>query len=199
VLIHAVSLASGEDDQDALSPVSACPLAGQALLSAADVPTTLAEELAGASSPFPEYHRYAADNMWSDADAATLAPALAAMYSDPPGPRSTLLWMPNAPQPAVPDMAFSTQADNYVALYAAWTDPAEDHGHQSWPAEQMRHVRHLAAGQYLGDADLMARTERFMSDAAWARLTSIREQWDPTGLFAGHLAPPGVPPRTGNT
>jgi hypothetical protein len=80
---------TGENDADALSSATACPLAEHALVSAADVPTTVAEELAGASSPFPGRHRYAAGNMWSDA--ATLAPALAAMYSDPPGPRSTLM------------------------------------------------------------------------------------------------------------
>jgi hypothetical protein len=81
---------TGENDAHALSSATACPLAEHALVSAADVPTTLAEELAGASSPFPEHHRYAAGNIWSDADAATLAPALATIYSDPPGPRSTL-------------------------------------------------------------------------------------------------------------
>jgi len=64
------------------------------------VPTILAEELADAGAPFPEHRRYAAGNMRSDAHTGTLAPALAAMYSHPPRPRSTLLWMPNAPQPA---------------------------------------------------------------------------------------------------
>jgi hypothetical protein len=62
-------------------------------------------------------------------------------------------------------MAFSVEANVYVATYAIYTDPADDARYSDWVH---RRTAELAAacgtGVYLGDTDFTRRQDRFMSD-----------------------------------
>ena len=87
-----------------------------------------------------------------------------------------------------PDMAFSVEANVYVATYAIYTDPADDARYAGWVH---RRTAELAAacgtGVYLGDTDFTRRQDRFMSDDAYRRLAAIRAERDPGGRFASYL------------
>jgi hypothetical protein len=85
-------------------------------------------------------------------------------------------------------MAFSVEADAYVATYAIYADPADDARYRDWVH---RRTAALAAahgtGVYLGDTDFTRRQDRFLSDSAYARLGEIRARRDPSARFASYL------------
>ena len=86
-----------------------------------------------------------------------------------------------------PDMAFSVEADVYVATYAIYTDPADDARYTDWVHRRTAALAVHGAGVYLGDTDFTRRQDRFLSDEAYRRLAAIRAERDPSGRFASYL------------
>ena len=81
-----------------------------------------------------------------------------------------------AGHPAVtgPDMAFSVEGNVYVATYVIYADPADDDRHAAWVHGRTAGLAAHGAGAYLGDTDFTRRQDRFLSDAAFARLGAVR-------------------------
>jgi FAD/FMN-containing dehydrogenase len=169
----------------------ALPLADRAL-GHERVVTTLADEFRMMTVQNPEDHRYAADCSWSDAGAAELAPRLREIWSTLPTEHSFSIWYGWAPKRPLPDMAFSVEADVYLALYAIWTDPADDEAMREWTHRGGARLAEVGCGVYLGDTDFTRRCDRFMSDDAWRRFEEIRARRDPEGLFASYLHGEGL-------
>ena len=88
--------------------------------------TTIAEENAAQAIQNPEGHRYAVDCTWTDATAEELAPALRELWGELPTEHSFSIWYGWAPTRALPDMAFSVEANVYLATYVIYTDAADD-------------------------------------------------------------------------
>jgi FAD/FMN-containing dehydrogenase len=85
-------------------------------------------------------------------------------------------------------MAFSLQANVYLATYAIWTDADEDERHRSWVhGHHARLAERVGQGVYIGDSDFSRRPDRFMSDRHFERLAQIRAGRDPHGLFVPYL------------
>ena len=85
-------------------------------------------------------------------------------------------------------MAFSVEANVYVATYAIYTDPADDARYAGWVHRRTAALAAACgAGVYLGDTDFTRRQDRFMSDDAYRRLAAIRAERDPDGRFASYL------------
>jgi hypothetical protein len=84
-------------------------------------------------------------------------------------------------------MAFSVESEVYLATYVISTDPADDDRHRAWVHTGMAALSRLGTGAYLGDTDFTRRTDRFLSDAAYGRLRTIRHRWDPDHLFTDYL------------
>ncbi len=81
-------------------------------------------------------------------------------------------------------MAFSVEADVYVATYVIYTDPADDARHTEWVHRRTGGLASAhGAGVYLGDTDFTRRQDRFLSDDAYRRLAAIRAARDPGGLY----------------
>ena len=72
-----------------------------------------------------------------------------------------------------PDMAFSVEANVYVATYAIYTDPADDERYAGWVHRRTAELAAACgAGVYLGDTDFTRRQDRFCPTtrtAAWPR------------------------------
>ena len=151
-------------------------------------PTTIAAENAAQALQNPEGHRYCADSQWTNAGAAELAPLLRQTYEELPTRHSFSIWYGWAPTRELPDMAFSLEANVYLASYGIWEDPAEDEQQRDWV-----HGRHAALaeqvgeGLYIGDSDFSRRPDRFMADANRLRLEEIRAARDPDGRFVPYL------------
>ena len=115
----------------------------------------------------PEGHRYCADCQWTDARRGELAPAAARRSGASCRPEHSFsIWYGWAPTRELPDMAFSLEANVYLATYAIWTDAGR--GRAPPRVGARAHARRSPAvgeGVYVGDSDFTRRPDRFMADA----------------------------------
>jgi FAD/FMN-containing dehydrogenase len=188
LLLHTTVMAGSDDEAlGLLAPLQHGPLAGRAL-GHVQGRTTVLEENEAQIAQNPEGHRYVVDCTWTDAPARVLAPMLRDLWSELDTEHSFSIWYGWAPRRDLPEMAFSVEANVYVATYAIYTDPADDDRYAGWV-----HGRTAAlaaahgAGVYLGDTDFTRRQDRFLSGEAYRRLAAVRAARDPDGRFASWL------------
>ena len=188
LLLHTTVMADSDAEALArLAPLQDGPLARRALGHVQDRTSVLEENLAQTAQN-PEGYRYAVDCTWSDAPAHVLAPMLHALWSELDTEHSFSIWYGWAPRRDLPDMAFSVEADVYVATYAIYADPAGDEKYSDWVHRRTAELAVHGAGVYLGDTDFTRRQDRFLSDDAYGRLATVRAKHDPAGRFASYLA-----------
>lgn len=182
---------SREEAFAALSLLETCPVLDKAIRREVNIETELDQLLAGGEETFYwKNQRYAADNLWTNAEARQLLPAMHRIAETLPGAPSHMMWILWGPEQELPDMAFSMQGDIYIAVYSVWNDPAQDKQHQAWVTDNMRALEPLGKGIQLADENLAARPFRFMSDANMKRLEALRAKHDPQGLFHSYMAAP---------
>lgn len=174
---------SAEQAAEALALLETCPVRERAKAAAPNVEVRLADLYAAAHESYPDGHRYAVDNMWTHAPVGELLPGLRRIAGTLPEAPSHMLWMNWGPSPARPDMAYSVEDDTYIALYAAWEDPADDAINVAWASDRMAEMEHLSSGIQLADENLGKRPARFAGDENMARLDALRAKHDPDGLF----------------
>src|SRR5262249_1350254 len=147
----------------------------------------------GEDAAWPEGHRYAADNVWLNADLEGLVAGLHARIVRAPSAKSlVLVILPPAPpeDTELPDMAFSMLGRTLVACYSIWEDEADDDANIGWLRNAMATLAPFAGGHYVAETDLLAdpsRAARSFSPATWQRLTSLRQRLDPQSLFHSYL------------
>jgi hypothetical protein len=184
ILVTGPVLAESEAEaRAALAILDTCPALGRALRREVNVPIEFDALMQGTEDFYPEGLSYAADNMWTDAPVEKLLPGIQAIARTLPESPSHMMWMQWGPPEPRPDMAFSLEADIYIALYAAWPGHDDDSRHQAWVTDHMRELEPLSLGIQLADENLAARPARFMADANAEKLQTIRRKWDPDGLF----------------
>jgi len=174
---------SAEEAAAALAFLETCPVKERAKMVVPNVEVTLPDLFAAVHQSYPDGHRYAVDNMWTHAPVEELLPGLRRIAETLPGAPSHMLWMNWGPSPPRPEMAYSVEDETYIALYAVWSDPAEDGAHVAWATDRMREMEALSSGIQLADENLGERPARFASDANMARLDEVRARYDPAGLF----------------
>lgn len=187
-------LADNKDEAiEALRILDSCPAVGKALTRDVNIVTEFDELLAkGEKLLYPPGRRYAADNMWTNASGEDLLPGMRQIAATLPNAPSHMMWMLWGPPEQRPDMAFSMEADLYIALYSIWENPAEDAKHQAWVTEHMKILEPLSEGIQLADENLGARPFRFIADKNYRRLETLRDKYDPTGLFHAYMGRPAV-------
>ena len=189
LLLHTTVMAGSDADAARLlAPLQDGPLAGRELGHVRGR-TSVLEENAAQTAQNPEGHRYAVDCTWTDAPAAVLAPMLQQLWGELDTEHSFSIWYGWAPpKESRPDMAFSMEANVYVATYAIYADPADDARYSGWVHRRTAELAGACgSGVYLGDTDFTRRQDRFMSDGAYRRLAAIRAERDPGGRFASYL------------
>ena len=189
--IAAAALCETEEEARAgLALLEECPVLDRAIVREVAVPTEMDELYAGADALEPEGWRYAPDNMWTNAGPDELIPAVRELFTTLPNDESHVFWWPWRAR-ELPDMAFSVQANLYIAAFAAWSDEREDRALESWGVDHMRRLEPLSEGIQLADENLLARPHaRYLSEENGARLEELRREWDPDSLFHGYLAGP---------
>jgi FAD/FMN-containing dehydrogenase len=187
LLLHTTVMADSDGDaRTALGPLQHGPLAGREL-GHIQGRTSIAEENLAQAAQNPEGCRYAVDCTWTDAPASVLAPLLQDMWGELDTEHSFSIWYGWAPRRDLPDMAFSVEAEVYIATYTIYTDPADDSRYSEWVHRRTAELAVHGTGVYLGDTDFTRRNDRFLSDAAYRRLAEIRAERDPSGRFAPYL------------
>ncbi|GAB3019315.1 FAD-binding oxidoreductase [Mycobacterium bourgelatii] len=174
---------SEAEAEQALALFGTCPVADQALVKIPYMPTDLTTWYDVAMSHYLSDHYYAVDNMWTSAPAEDLLPGIHNILDTMPGHPAHFLWLNWGPVPPRQDMAYSIEADVYLALYGSWKDPADEAKYGDWARSNMAAMSDLAVGIQLADENLGQRPARFASDAAMAKLDRVRAEYDPDGLF----------------
>ncbi|HEY5200880.1 MAG TPA: FAD-binding protein [Acidothermaceae bacterium] len=188
LLLHTTVMGdSVEEIERLLAPLDACPLRDQRLGHVRGQ-TTIADENVAQAVQNPTNHRYAVDCTWTNATAQQLAPVLSRLWKELPTEHSFSIWYGWAPTRPLPDMAFSMEANVYLAAYVIYTDEADDARYRGWVHDRTSELARHGEGVYLGDTDFTARGDRFMSDANYRRLEVIRALRDPDGMFCSYLA-----------
>jgi FAD/FMN-containing dehydrogenase len=183
VLASPVFADNDDEAKDAVALLDTCPARPHALMAVPFAPTNLPTWYDAVMSNYLSDHRYAADNMWTSASTADLLPGVRNILATMPPHPSHFLWLNWGPSPARQDMAYSLEDEVYLALYAGWSDAADDEKYGDWARSNMAAMSHLATGIQLADENLGARPARFATDAAMARLDAVRAQYDPEGRF----------------
>jgi FAD/FMN-containing dehydrogenase len=189
VLLLATTVMADSEQQALalLAPLQSGPLAGREL-GHVQGRTSVAEQNSAQSRQNPEDYRYAVDCTWTDAPARVLAPMLQELWGELDTEHSFSIWYGWAPRHDLPDMAFSVEANVYVATYVIYADPAQDARYADWVHRRTAALAGAhGAGAYLGDTDFTRRQDRFMSDDAYRRLSALRAERDPDGRFASYL------------
>jgi FAD/FMN-containing dehydrogenase len=183
VLASPVFADSDDEAKDAVALLDTCPARPHAMMAVPFAPTNLPTWYDAVMSNYLSDHRYAADNMWTSASTTDLLPGVRNILETMPPHPSHFLWLNWGPSPARQDMAYSLEDEVYLALYAGWSDAADDEKYGDWARSNMAAMSHLATGIQLADENLGARPARFATDAAMARLDAVRAQYDPEGRF----------------
>jgi hypothetical protein len=179
-----------EQAREALAILDSCPVRNRALVAETAFPVTLDELYEGANFTEPEGWRWAVDNMWTDASAEELLPAVRDLFHTVPTEISHIFWYPWRDQP-IENAALSVYGKLYIAAFAGWTDPAEDERHVRWSTDQMRRLEPFSKGIQLADENLVNRGARYLSPENEERLERLRAEHDPDGLFHSYLTTAG--------
>ncbi len=182
---------SQEEAVAALAFLETCPVLSQAVMREVNVVTELDALLQGGEDLlYPPGAHYAADNMWTSASADALLPSMRKIAETLPPAPSHMMWMLWGPTQPRPAMAFSMESDLYIALYGISRDAAGEAASQAWVTERMRELEDHADGIQLADENLGARPFRFLTDANFKRLETLRSKYDPKGLFHSYMGEP---------
>jgi FAD/FMN-containing dehydrogenase len=133
--------------------------------------------------------RYAVDNVLTDAGGKTLQ-ALADHFRTAPGKDCHILAAFNLRLQRHEDSCFSWVADCFVGCYAIWDAEADDSRNFAWLRQTLPLMDPLAVGHYVNEIEGRGHPERYQqcfSAANWQRLQSLRQQYDPSGVFHHYL------------
>lgn len=176
----------------ALAPLETSPLARECLWKHSHRPTPFDVLFDDMDRVFPQQHRYVADTVWSSARPAEVIAALRDPVAAAPSPKSLLLCVLPPPAaagaPPLPDAAFSMAGNLMTLAYAIWDDPEDDAPNRAWHRSVMETLEPFAIGHYIGESDIVAtpsRAPHSFAPANWQRLQTLREQYDPDGVFHG--------------
>jgi FAD binding domain len=133
----------------------------------------------------PTGARFAVDNIWTNASAAQLMPYLQELCTHMPTPSCSIFVQNWGPTRTLPDMAYSVQANLYIALNGTYYDTADDARVAQWVAEGARRMDDIAVGAQMNDENMLSRPARYLSAHSARRLEAMRRKHDPAQRFPG--------------
>lgn len=189
LVLSGVALTDTEEDaRAALAVFNDCPVLDRALVAVDCRPSTLKEQRDEQEHQNPEHARYLVDNLWAQGDPAEVIKRIEPLFNDLPTPGSFTIWFSNGIMRELPDMAFSLQAEAYVACYLVYEDATKDIAYREHLDRAMEYAQPITVGQYLGDSDMTNRQLKFMKGENFAKLQEIIAQRDPDNRFVRYLA-----------
>ncbi len=190
IVIATAFVDTQEEARAALEPIASCPFMNERLDAEPYRPTPFDALFDSMDRFFPDGHRYLADTFWSNEPAPQVLTNMERVFAQAP-PKALLLCVSAPPGGApMPDAALSMAARTFVLCYAVWDAPAGDADNQTWHRDAVAALEPFGVGHYIGESDLAGRPERAIRSFApenWARLQSLRQQYDPNGVFHGYF------------
>jgi FAD/FMN-containing dehydrogenase len=188
IMVAATCLADSEQEVRAnLAVLGTCPAANRARSKWSDVEVSVPLDAEAADEIQPTGARFAVDNLWTNASSAELMPLLHRLLTDYPTPQSNIFWLCWGPPKKIPDMAYSVQADVFIAANAVYYDPSDDERCEKWVVDAVKRLDSVSAGAQMNDENTEHHWTRYLSDSAARRLEAMRTKYDPQGRFPGFL------------
>ena len=176
----------------ALEKVNLCPLVGDSLRKEVNLAGSMTSLLETDTTPWPERHRYLADTLWTNSPPPAVLATLRKHFMQAPSAKSQATFAISTGEvPAYAlgtDGAYSMTGDALLLCYGIWERPEDDAANIRWHRATIDDLDKYAAGYYVGESDIVAqprRAERSYSKAAWQRLTTLRQRYDPQAVFLG--------------
>ena len=177
----------------ALGALDTCPVLGQALVRQVNTPVSFDDLFAIEAAVFPEGHRYDVGIIWSDADPTPVLSGLRDRLAQAPSLKTEILVAVTPPptiDPTAPQMAYSMAKPLYIGCYSVWDNADDDEANERWHHETLKSLEPITRGHYMGETDLLAsptRAAESLAPGVWERLQTIRQRYDPQGVFYGHI------------
>jgi FAD/FMN-containing dehydrogenase len=177
----------------ALAALDTCPMLDQALVRQVNIPVSFDDLFAIEAAVFPDGHRYDVGIIWSDADPTPVLSGLRDRLAHAPSLKTEILVAVTPPptiDPSAREMAYSMAAPLYIGCYSVWDNAADDEANERWHHETLKSLEPITRGHYMGETDLLAsptRAAESLAPGVWERLQSIRQRYDPQGVFYGHI------------
>lgn len=167
----------------ALQFMNQSPLRRKSAVHIPFLPTPLSLLYRAVMHHYPEHHRYAVDNMWTQVPIDALLPGLHKIAATLPLAPSHMLWLNWAPPQQRPSMAFSLEDQIYIALYGAWKQEWDNLRYAAWAQSRIHELSHLSSGCQLAEQSLGRRPAHFIRLENLSRLDEIRSVHDPESRF----------------
>jgi FAD/FMN-containing dehydrogenase len=182
-----------EETRAALAPLETSPALARALVRQFNTPVSWDDLFAIEAAVFPVNRRYAVEVTWSAADPLPVLSGLRARLAQAPSPATQVL-VAITPPPTLDstarEMAYSLAAPLYITCYSIWENAADDEANVRWQQATAQSLEPFAVGHYIGETDLLAsptRAAQSFAPGVWERLQAVRQQYDPQGVFYGHV------------
>lgn len=195
-LVCAVSaIAFGESQQQALEllePVRRSQVPAMSVAKREEVLMSFPELYGGNETDFTSPFRTAIHNIWTDDLSAALARIAERWQKQPPrSPRSFALtaWGVN-PSKDDADSSFTYTGDHYLSWYLMADSEAEVEPNHAWMDEAVELMAPHTRGHYPNEINPGRYPDALRacySPEKWQRLASLRQQYDPTGVFHTYL------------
>jgi hypothetical protein len=154
-------------------------------------PTSIQQEYASQERTMPRDSRYICDSVWFK-DGIDFVAVTRRMFREFPRDRSMVYWEPLYPtsRRKLPDMAFSLQADQYLALYAIFEDSQQDEEQSTRIQEFIQEIKPYVLGTFAADGVPEVRKSQYWSADVIERLYSVCQRWDPAHRLGCTLLDP---------
>lgn len=133
--------------------------------------------------------RYAVDNVITDKPGETLL-ALADHFKRATSPHNHVLAAYAVNMKPRANSCFSSIGDTFIGCYSIWENAEEDEQHFKWLDETIPLMDPFAVGHYVNEVEARRHPERIeksFSKENWQRLQTVRDKYDPQGVFHKHL------------
>jgi len=198
VVVSAVSFAATAADAHArFAPLRKLPAGVTPVGPVIDQPASFSEIQQQNDLANPTGKRMGYDQLYSDASPEPLLQAVQHLAADMPSAPSAITigsFGGSAPAPSMPTpqeaSLLSESGVTSIGAYAVWDDQAEDARNLRWVNSVLGALEPFRKGRYVGEADLAVtpnRVRECFSPQAWTRLVTLRQKYDPTGLFYSYL------------
>ncbi|CAI7581337.1 unnamed protein product [Penicillium glandicola] len=153
--------------------------------------TSLQQEYVSQEGTMPQDSRYICDSVWFK-DGIDFVAVTRRMFREFPRDRSMVYWEPLYPtsRRKLPDMAFSLQADQYLALYAIFEDSQQDEEQGTRIQGFIQEIKPYVLGTFAADGVPEVRKTQYWSAEVIERLYSVCQKWDPAHRLGCTLLDP---------
>ena len=187
---------SAEESRAMLAPLAQSPIATEAVVKEEDQPFTLMElfpKFFSTATPGGYMGRYAAESAITD-EPGKILHDLSDHFRTARSPICHVIASYGLNLKTHADACFSSIARHYVGCFAIWDDEKDDEFYYRWLEQATTHMDPYAKGHYVNEVEGQGHPERIRqcySPASWQRLQTLRQKYDPQGLFHTYLGQQG--------